>query len=158
MRWRENYRIWMHWVREYAARGGNVTVGSDAGFIYQLYGFTTIRELELQQEAGFHPLEVIQHATSNGAKLLGLPNTGVVRPGYKADLLIVDGNPLHNFKVLYATGIETAEQGKIVKRGGVRFTIKDGIVFDAPALAAEVREMVRAAKAVPAAPATPPND
>ena len=32
----------------YARRGGNVTVGSDAGFIYQLYGFCTIRELELQ--------------------------------------------------------------------------------------------------------------
>ena len=148
----------MRWVREYAARGGNVTVGSDAGFIYQLYGFTTIRELELQQEAGFHPLEVIQHATSNGAKLLGLANTGVVRPGFQADLLIVDGNPLHNFKVLYATGVETAEQGKLVKRGGVKFTIKGGIVFDAPALAAEVREMVRAARSTPALPAVPAHD
>ena len=88
-------------MREYAARGGNVTVGSDAGFIYELYGFTTIREMEMQQEAGFQPLEVIQHATSNGAKLLGLTNTGVVRPGFKADLIVVDGNPLHNFKVLY---------------------------------------------------------
>jgi cytosine/adenosine deaminase-related metal-dependent hydrolase len=149
VRWRENYRIWMRWVREYAARGGNVTVGSDAGFIYELYGFTTIRELELQQEAGFQPLEVIQHATSNGAKLLGLTNTGVIRPGFKADIIIVDGNPLHNFKVLYPTGIETAENGKLVHRGGVKVTIKDGVVFDAPALAAEVREMVRAAKAAP---------
>jgi imidazolonepropionase-like amidohydrolase len=156
VRWRENYRIWMHWVREYAARGGNVTVGSDAGFIYQLYGFTTIRELEMQQEAGFQPLEVIQHATSNGAKLLGLASTGVIRPGFKADLLIVDGNPLHSFKVLYATGIETAVDGKLVHRGGVRFTIKDGFVFDAPALAAEVREMVRAAKA-DSSKAAPPN-
>ena len=147
VRWRENYRIWMRWVREYAARGGNVTVGSDAGFIYELYGFTTIRELEMQQEAGFQPLEVIQHATSNGAKLLGLTNTGVVRPGFKADLLIVDGNPLHNFKVLYATGVETAVDGKVVHRGGVQVTIKDGYVFDAPALAAEIRDMVHKAKA-----------
>jgi len=147
VRWRENYRIWMRWVREYAARGGNVTVGSDAGFIYELYGFTTIRELEMQQEAGFQPLEVIQHATSNGAKLLGLTNTGVVRPGFKADLLIVDGNPLHSFKVLYATGVETAVDGKAVHRGGVQVTIKDGYVFDAPALAAEIRDMVRKAKA-----------
>ena len=149
VRWRNDYRIWMRWVREFAARGGNVTVGSDAGFIYELYGFTTIRELEMQQEAGFQPLEVIQHATSNGAKLLGLTNTGVVRPGFKADLLIVDANPLHSFKVLYATGVQTAENGKLVKKGGVKYTIKDGVVFDAPALAAEVREMVRAAKAAP---------
>jgi cytosine/adenosine deaminase-related metal-dependent hydrolase len=161
VRWRENYRIWMRWVREYAARGGNVTVGSDAGFIYELYGFTTIRELEMQQEAGFHPLEVIQHATSNGAKLLGITNTGVVRPGFKADLLIVDGNPLHNFKVLYATGLDVVENGKMVKRGGVKYTIKDGYVFDAPQLAADVRAMVRAAKAAPAAagaPGAPPRD
>ena len=154
IRWRENYRIWMRWVREYAARGGNVTVGSDAGFIYALYGFTTIRELEMQQEAGFQPIEVIQHATSNGAKALGLTNTGVLRPGFKADLLIVDGNPLHDLKVLYATGIETVVDGKMVHRGGVRFTIKDGIVFDAPALAADVREMVRAARAAAPAPTT----
>src|SRR5919199_2474594 len=147
VRWRENYRIWMRWVREYAARGGNVTVGSDAGFIYELYGFTTIREMEMQQEAGFHPLEVIQHATSNGAKLLGLTHTGVIRPGFEADLAIVDGNPLHNMKVLYGTGVEVEENGKIVRRGGVKYTIKDGIVFDAPQLLADVREMVRKAKA-----------
>jgi adenine deaminase len=106
--------------------------------------------MEMQQEAGFHPLEVIQHATSNGAKLLGLPNTGVVRAGFKADLAIVDGNPLHNLKVLYGTGIEVAENGKLVRRGGVRWTIKDGYVFDAPALLADVREMVRKAREVKA--------
>jgi len=143
--WRNNYRIWMQWVREYARRGGNVTVGSDAGFIYQLYGFTTIREMEMQQEAGFHALEVIQHATSNGGRALGLTTTGVVRPGFEADLLIVDGNPLHNLKVLYGTGVLVEENGKIVQRGGVKFTIKDGIVFDAVSLLADVREMVRKA-------------
>ena len=152
IRWRENYRIWMKWVREYAHRGGNVTVGSDAGFIYQLYGFTTIREMEMQQEAGFHPLEVIEHATSNAAKVLGLTNTGVIRPGYVADLAVVDGNPLHNMKVLYGTGIDVVEGGKLVHHGGVRYTIKQGIVFDAPALLADVREMVRHARGEQAAP------
>jgi len=144
--WRNNYRIWMHWVREFANRGGNVTVGSDAGFIYHLYGFGTIREMELHQEAGFNPLEVIQHATSNGARALGLTETGVIRPGFEADLIVVDGNPLHNLKVLYGTGVDVQENGQIVRRGGVRFTIKDGIVFDAPALLEDVRNMVRRAK------------
>ena len=146
VRWRNNYRIWMDWVKEFAARGGNVTVGSDAGFIYQLYGFTTVREMELQQEAGFHPLEVIRHATYNGAKALGIPNTGVIRPGYEADLAIVDGNPLHNMKFLYAGGMTVHENGQAVQRGGVKFTIKDGIVFDAQQLLADVREMVKAAE------------
>lgn len=144
--WRNNLRIWMSWVREYANRGGNVTVGSDAGFIYHLFGFATIREMELHQEAGFHPLEVIRHATSNGAKALGLTTTGVIRPGFEADLAIVDGNPLHNLKVLYGTGLDAYEGGRMVHRGGVKYTIKDGVVFDAAELLAEVREMVKRAK------------
>jgi Amidohydrolase family len=144
--WRENMRIWMRWVREYAARGGNVTIGSDAGFIYHMYGFGTIREMELHQEAGFHPIEIIQQATSNGAKVLGLTNTGVVRPGYMADLAIVDGNPLHNLKVFYGTGVDVEQNGHVVHRGGVRYTIKQGIVFDAQQLLADVRDMVRTAK------------
>jgi hypothetical protein len=145
--WRDNMRIWMHWIREFAARGGNITVGSDAGYIYHLYGFGTIRTMELHQEAGFHPLEVIQQATSNGAKALGLTNTGVIRPGFVADLAIVDGNPLHNLKVFYGTGVELEKDGRIERRGGVKYTIKQGIVFDAQQLLADVRKMVEEAKA-----------
>jgi hypothetical protein len=147
LRWRDNMQRWMRAVREFARRGGLVTVGSDAGFIYHLYGFGTVREMELHQEAGFHPLEVIRQATSNGARLLGLAETGVVRPGFEADLAIVDGNPLHNLKVLYGTGVLVERDGRLVRRGGVKYTIKDGIVFDAEALRAEVRDMVRRAKA-----------
>ena len=61
------------------------------------------------QEAGFHPLEVIQSATMNGALTLHEPQSkplefGVVRAGLLADMVIVDQNPLQNFKVLYGTG------------------------------------------------------
>lgn len=153
--WRENYRIWMGWVREFARRGGNVTIGSDAGFIYHLYGFGTIREMELHLEAGFHPLEVIAHATSHGAKALDLPRTGVIRPGFDADLAIVDGNPLHNLKVLYGTGVTVVEGERAERRGGVKYTVKQGIVFDASALLAEVRAMVEAAKSGRPATAMP---
>ncbi len=62
---------WMAFVNDYKNRGGRVTVGSDSGFIYQLYGFGTIQELELLREAGFHPLEVLRSATLNGAQALG---------------------------------------------------------------------------------------
>ena len=74
--WRDNYRRWMTFVNEYKNRGGRVCTGSDAGFIYKLYGFGFVRELELFQEAGFHPLEVVRAATMCGADLLA---TGVVR-------------------------------------------------------------------------------
>ena len=70
--WKENYRLWMTFINEYKNRGGRVTAGSDSGFIYQLYGFAYIRELELLRESGFHPLEVIRSATLNGAEALGM--------------------------------------------------------------------------------------
>ena len=45
-----------------------------------------MRELELHEEAGFHPLEVIAHATANGAKLLGMADRlGKVRVGFTAE-------------------------------------------------------------------------
>lgn len=145
--WKENYRIWMKTLYEFGRRGGVIGTGDDAGFIYQLYGFGLIRELELHQETGFHPLKVIQHATGNGAKILGKENIlGRVRVGFKADLIVVNGNPLENFKVLYPTGIEEIRDGKVVKTGGIEWTIKDGIPFHAPTLAAEVRDMVAKAR------------
>src|SRR5207249_4726295 len=93
--------------------------------------------------------EIIQQATSNGAKVLGLTNTGVVRPGFVADLAIVDGNPLHNLKVFYGTGVDVERNGRVEHRGGVRYTIKQGIVFDSQQLLADVREMVKRAKESP---------
>ncbi len=146
--WKENYRLWMTFVNEYKNRGGRVTTGSDSGFIYQLYGFAYIRELELLREAGFHPLEVIRSATLMGAQALGMEKQiGTVEPGKLADLVIVDSNPLENLKVLYGTGaIKLTEDNVITRAGGVNFTIKDGIIYDAKALLRDVREMVKEAK------------
>ena len=68
--WRNFYRVWMSFLNDYKNRGGRVTTGSDSGFIYKLYGFGYVEELELLQEAGFHPLEVIRAATLHGAQTL----------------------------------------------------------------------------------------
>lgn len=146
--WRENYHIWMKAVREFADLGGVVGAGEDAGYIYMLYGFSLIRELELHQEAGFHPIDVIQHATLNNARTMGKEKElGRIRTGYLADLIIVDGNPLENLKFLYPTGSTVLEKGKVVKKGGVQWTIKDGIVYHAPTMLKDVKEMVAKARA-----------
>jgi len=152
--WKNFYRVWMQFVNDYKNMGGRVTVGSDSGFIYQLYGFGTILEMEMLQEAGFHPLEVVRSATMHGAQALHDPKGeeiqfGVIRPGMLADVIIVDENPLANFKVLYGTGAVRLndDTGRPERVGGVRYTIKDGIVYDAKALLADVAEMVERQKA-----------
>lgn len=145
--WKENFRIWMRALREFEDRGGTIGAGEDAGFIYRVYGFGLIRELELHQEAGFHTLKVIQHATGNNAKIMGLENEiGRVRTGFKADLIVVNGNPLEDLKVLYPTGTDGVKDGKVVRTGGVEWTIKDGVPFHGPTLAADVRRLVADAR------------
>ncbi|MFM1808720.1 MAG: Imidazolonepropionase [Bacteroidota bacterium] len=146
--WRKNYQLWMTFVNEYKNRGGRVTAGSDSGFIFQLYGFAYIRELELLQEAGFHPLEVIRAATLNGAEALGVADQiGTIEVGKQADMILVSENPLKNLKVLYGTGaIKLTENNEVVRAGGVTHTISNGVIYDAKGLLAKVREMVTEAK------------
>ena len=128
-------------------------MSSDAGYIYNLMGFSTIEEMELLQEAGFHPLEVIRGATMHAAEAIFEPKGeriqfGILRPGMKADIAIVGENPIQNLKVLYGTGAVRLndETGMAERVGGVLWTIKDGIVYDAKELLADVREMVAAQK------------
>jgi hypothetical protein len=165
-RWRKNYQVWMATLLDFGRRGGVITVGDDAGYLYgSLYGFGTVRELEMQQEAGFAPLEVIRHATVNGAEVLGLAGRlGRVRAGFAADLLVVNGNPLANLHLLnpYGTDLMTID-GKIVDNysgdikpgdpragsvhgGGIEWTIKDGVPYHVPTLMREVKDVVASAR------------
>jgi cytosine/adenosine deaminase-related metal-dependent hydrolase len=146
--WKENYRIWMDALREFGRRGGTIGIGEDAGFIYQLYGYGLIREMELHQEAGFHPIKVIQHATGNNAKILGQEGRlGRVRAGYAADLIVVDGNPLEDLKVLYPGGTDGMRDGRLVRSRGIEWTIKDGVPYHGPTLLGEVKDIVARARA-----------
>ena len=152
--WKRNYKIWMSFLNDYKNRGGKVVTGSDSGFIYKLYGFDYIRELELLQEAGFHPLEVIRSATLYGAETLMKPkgqpvDFGVIRPGMLADLVVVELSPVEDLKVLYGTGTVRLndETGEVEKVGGVKYTIKDGIIYDAKRLLEDVARIVEEAKA-----------
>jgi len=146
--WRGNFRRWMVFLDDFKDAGGHVAAGSDAGSIYTVYGFGLIRELELLLEAGFTPLEVVRSATRDGARLLGRDGElGTVAPGKRADLVIVGEDPLADFKVLYATGaLSRSPERGLYRTPGIRWTIKDGTVFDAQALLADVRAMVAGEK------------
>ena len=158
--WKHFYERYMRLVNDYKNMGGRVTVGTDSGFIWKTYGFAYIEELELFREAGFLPLEIIRAATMYGAKTLYEPRgeaapMGTIRAGQLADLVIAPENPLSNLKTLYGTGHmrlnpKTNKQEKI---GGVKYTVKDGIVYDAQKLLAEVAADVAAEKKAMAAKA-----
>ena len=146
--WKNFYRVWMMFLNDYKNMGGRVTASSDAAFIYNTPGFSTIEELELLQEAGFYPGEAIRAGTYHAAVTIFKPTKqpiqyGVVEPGMLADLVIVDANPFLNLKVLYGTGWFRLNDatGKVESYGGVKWTIKDGIIYDAKRLLADVEAM-----------------
>ncbi|MFC1574892.1 amidohydrolase [Gemmatimonadota bacterium] len=150
--WKKFYQKWMHFLNDFKNAGGRVTVGTDSGFIYSTFGFEYIQELEMLREASFSPYEIIRSATLWGAEELFEPkgeaiDFGIIRPGLKADLVLVAENPMENLKVLYGTGAPKLndENGEFERVGGIEYTIKDGIVYNARELLADVRRMVREA-------------
>jgi hypothetical protein len=147
--WRRNFTLWMTFVKDYFDRGGRVTTGTDPGSIFSLWGFDMAAEMELLRETGLRPLEIIRAATLSGAELLGASaDLGSVEPGKFADLLVIDENPLANLKVLYGHGRRRMNSdGEMGRAGGVKLTVKNGIVYDAPALLARVRDTVQEERA-----------
>jgi len=90
---------------------------------------------------------VVQHATGNNAKILGMEKKlGRIRTSYLADLILVDENPLENFKFLYPTGVMDLKDGKLISRGGVKWTIKDGFIYHAPTMLEDVKKIASQAR------------
>jgi imidazolonepropionase-like amidohydrolase len=74
-----------------------IVPGSDTGLV----GYGLIRELELYVQAGMTPLEAIESATIVSARAMRLDaDTGSIEAGKRADLILVDGNPLENISEL----------------------------------------------------------
>ncbi|MEZ4416411.1 MAG: amidohydrolase family protein [Gemmatimonadota bacterium] len=145
--WSDTFRKWSDLIRAFNDRGGRLAYGVDDPYLWNTTGLGNVRELELMQQAGLEPLEVIRAATYTAARTLKRPDLGFVQTGYTADLIVVDGNPLENLRTLYAFGALTLDaDGTPVRRGGVRWTIKDGVVFDNAVLIDEVLRMVAESK------------
>lgn len=145
--WYVAFDLWGDLIYEFNKRGGRVAYGTDDSYIFATPGFSNVRELQLVRESGMHPLEVLKSATLNSAETLREPRLGLVHPGYKADLIVVDGNPAYNLRFLYSFGaLRLDEDGKMIRTRGIVHTIKDGIVTDNARLMEEVERMVAKSK------------
>ena len=145
--WYTAFDLWGDLIYEVNKRGGRIAYGTDDNYIWATPGFSNVRELQLTRETGMHSLEVLKTATYNSAATLRQPELGLVRPGYLADLILVEGNPAYNLRFLYSFGaLRLDENGTMERTRGIVHTIKDGLVINNARLMEEVERMVAASK------------
>jgi len=101
--------------------GVMLVAGTDAPYPGVLLGEGIHRELELLVSAGLTPLEAISAATRNAAKLMKAEDWGVLKPGMKADLIVIDGRPDRN--------ISETRNIKMVMQAG-RMLDREALKFD----------------------------
>ena len=94
----KNYDILKRSVARLGAARAHVILGSDTGLEDHFFGYAEQKELGLMVEAGMSPSDVIFAATSRAARYLGLVDRGVLAVGKRADILVLDGNPLDDIR------------------------------------------------------------
>jgi imidazolonepropionase-like amidohydrolase len=112
-------------MRKMHRRGIRVLPGGDYGFAWTPHG-TNAKDLEYFVDMiGISPMETLLAATKHGGAIMGRPNElGQVKPGYLADILLVDGDPLANIRILQ-------------DRKRILAVMKDGTFHRAPEMSAQ---------------------
>lgn len=75
-----------------------IVFGTDSGVPTRFIGYFEHLEMEMMQQAGLTPMQIIVSATKNAAEQLGLKNLGTLSPGHWADFLILNADPLADIK------------------------------------------------------------
>ncbi|MFK4870925.1 amidohydrolase family protein [Novosphingobium sp. ZW T3_23] len=102
-------------VPELKARGVRILTGGDYGFPFNPHG-RNARDLEhFVQHYGFTPAEALRSATQYGGELMGL-EVGLVKEGWLADLLLVDGDPTADVAIL-----QDKDRLKMIMKGGALY-------------------------------------
>jgi imidazolonepropionase-like amidohydrolase len=108
----QGYAILERSLAKLSAAGAAILLGADTGLEDQVFGHTEQKELELMVAAGMTPSQVIVAATGRAAEFVGLKDRGSLAPGKRADLLVLDANPLDDIRntrriaKLYLAGTE----------------------------------------------------
>ncbi|MDP1963888.1 MAG: amidohydrolase family protein [Reyranella sp.] len=107
---------------EMRKRGIRIVIGGDYGFAANPQG-TNARDLEhFVTHLGFSPSEALQAATRTGGEIMKRGHElGQIKPGFLADLLLVDGDPLQDVRVL-----QNRKRLALIMKGGVRYVPCEG--------------------------------
>jgi len=108
-------------MKDLKRRGVRILIGGDYGFAWNRIG-TDARDIaHFVDLLGFTPMEAIISATRLGGEIMGMGDRlGQIKPGYLADLLLIDGNPLDDVTILQDPG----------RMPGI---MKDGVFWRTPA-------------------------
>jgi imidazolonepropionase-like amidohydrolase len=99
------FRTLLETVRVLHQAGVPIVVGTDQS----VPGFSVDREIELYVQAGFTPMEAIQAATLVPARAMGMEKeSGTIEVGKRADVILVDGNPLENISDIRKVSVVVA--------------------------------------------------
>lgn len=93
-------------TKKISEKGGKLLAGTDASTIFAYPGYGLLQELELIANSGLSPLEALQTATSQPGLFLkefiqSDLKVGYIKEGYRADLLLLNENPLKDIKAIY---------------------------------------------------------
>ncbi len=117
----KTYAVALANLKKLQDAGVTIATGTDAGNIGTLHGPALFREFQLMKQAGLSPMQILQCATANAAKLFGGETgarIGKVENGFFADLVILKADPLQD--IAHASAIDTV--------------IKSGVVYSADSI------------------------
>jgi imidazolonepropionase-like amidohydrolase len=112
---KKTYEVALPNLKKLEDAGITIAAGTDAGNIGTIHGPALFREFQLMKEAGLTPMQILQCATANAAKLFGGETgaqIGKLQNGYFADLVILNSNPLDDIK-------NASDIGNVIKNGVV---------------------------------------
>ena len=112
---KKTYEVALPNLKKLEDAGVTIAAGTDAGNIGTIHGPALFREFQLMKEAGLTPMQILQCATGNAAKLFGGDtgaHIGKVEKGYFADLVILNSNPLDD--IAHASDIDMVIKNAVI--------------------------------------------